>query len=133
MDSDVNEASAKVAAPVDQKIRTTSDGRKVVTLDRPVEGHGKVMLREVTLRAPGFNEFMTIGEPVAQGWSTDGSVAYAAEDIDKVRRYAEVLIEAPFDGLLLAGLGLSDTLRVKDAVLDFFREARPRPSKTPQT
>lgn len=90
-------------------------------------------IKHVTLREPGFAEIMRFGEPYARGYASDGSIVYSAENIDAIRGYIEALIQAPADALLLNQLKTRDTLRLKDAVINFFTSARSKPSADAST
>jgi len=99
-----------------------------IDLEKPAMVHGSPASR-VTLREPGFAEIMKFGEPYSRGYATDGSVVYSAENTDAIRGYIEALVQEPFDGLLVRQFGILDTLKLKDAVLDFFTTARSRLSQ----
>lgn len=97
-------------------------GGTTIALSRRYEAGGKAF-DAITLREPKFADYMAIGE--IQEWQPIAGVDRAAvlvEDTDKIRRYAERLIEG--DALRLDVLALVDTLKVRRAILDFFAAAR---------
>ena len=99
-----------------------ASGGTTITLSRRYESGGK-SFEAITLREPRFADYMAIGE--VQEWQPIAGVDKAAvlvEDTDKIRRYAERLIEG--DALRLDLLALIDALKVRRAILDFFAEAR---------
>jgi hypothetical protein len=103
-----------------------------VKLTKPIAGHSG-LIKEITLREPRYREIMKFGEPFQRGFTRDGSVAYYVENIDVIRSYIEVLIQAPADALLLEQLETADTLRLKDAVLGFFTTAMSKQSEDTST
>lgn len=110
-----------------------------IDLDQPIQAHDG-LVKQITLREPRYRDVMQFGEPVARGYSTDGTIVYTAENIDIIRAYAARLIKNPedkgepkVDEQLLGQLGIFDTLRIKDAVLDFFRDARSKIQKSAST
>ena len=106
-----------------------------VTIDLadPIQGHGG-LVKQITLREPRYREVMKFGEPIARGY--DGNIVYTAENIEIIKSYIAALLKAPddkttpaVDALLIEQLSIADTLRLKDAVLDFFSQARLRLEK----
>lgn len=103
----------------------------VIVLKEPIAGHGG-QVTQIALRPPTYREVMSLGEPVARGYSRTGDVIYTAENTDTIRAYAEALLKRPaagskephLDGVLLEQLSITDTLQLKDAVLGFFTAAR---------
>jgi Phage tail assembly chaperone proteins, E, or 41 or 14 len=94
----------------------------------PIMGHGGDV-KEIVLREPTYREVMQFGEPWARGYSRDNQVVYQAENIETIRSYIEACFVPNASGpqadvTLIESLSLADTLRVKDAVLDFFTSAR---------
>lgn len=103
-----------------------------IKLIEPITGH-EGPITEITLREPSYGEIMKFGEPYAQGFSRDGSVVYQAENTDAIRGYIEALVKPPVDALLIRQLKTANSLRLKDAVLGFFQDARSRLSASTQT
>lgn len=105
-----------------------------VPLSRPIDGHGGPV-REVILREPTARDFFRLGEPFAQAYGKDGgdgTLVYQAENNDVVQAYLEALIIVP-DVIVIGGLSLADAMRVKAALLGFFRDAREAQSEMPAT
>jgi len=94
-----------------------------IQLEKPIVTH-EGPVANVTLREPQFAEIMKFGEPFSRGYATDGTVVYSAENTDAIKGYIEALVQQPVDGLLLRQCGIVDSLRLKDAVIDFFTKAR---------
>lgn len=93
-----------------------------ITLAAPIEGHdGKIS--QVTLREPKYLDVVTLGEPSAYARS-EGGMLFQAERDGVVQSYIERLLVEPKDHQLLTQLGLADTLKLKQAVFDFFAAAR---------
>lgn len=97
---------------------------KTVVLSEPIEGHDDARFSRLVFREPTYRELMALGEPTARAYDVGHGMAYSADKDEVIRQYAEKLLVEPADALLLNQLGLADALRVKEAVLDFFSEAR---------
>lgn len=96
-----------------------------VTLAEPVLWHDQ-QVREIALRAPTFAEFMDLGEPYAEGYAKSG-IYFRNVDYQTVREYAQRLMVDQDKVHALGLLGLADARKVRDAVLDFFREPEASP------
>jgi DNA-binding LacI/PurR family transcriptional regulator len=103
-----------------------------IQLEKPIVTH-EGPVASVTLREPQFAEIMRFGEPFSRGYATDGSVVYSAENSDAIKGYIETLVQQPVDGLLLRQLGTVDSLKLKDALIDFFTTARSKLSQEAAT
>jgi hypothetical protein len=98
---------------------------KTVELSQSYTGHESV-LNKVAFREPVFNDIMALGEPEAEGLMA-GGVYIRNINYEVVQGYAERLVQAPFNGLLLGQLNVKDTKAVVGAILGFFREAPSNP------
>lgn len=100
---------------------------KIVTLDTPIVGHAVV--RQLEFREPRWDDIMEVGEAyiwTPRGDGTDFSVVTPI--FSNIKAYAERLIavgDKAGDPLLLTGLGVTDTRKVREAVMDFFLRADP--------
>lgn len=94
-----------------------------ITLNSPIEG-GEGQIKQVVLREPKYNDLMVLGEPAAFARS-EGGIVFTSEKTDIVQAYIERLLIEPQDAALLAQLGLSDALQLKEAVFGFFAAAKP--------
>ena len=83
---------------------------------------GAQTITQIEIREPNGSEFIRLGEPYLNSIGDDGRVANV-EDNEVIRAYCEMLIVTPAR-LPLDLLGLADSMRLKDAVLDFFIIAR---------
>lgn len=91
-----------------------------ITLAEPVLWHDQ-HLREIALRPPTFAEYMELGEPYAEGYARSG-IYFRNVDYPTVREYAQRLMVDQDKVHALSLLGLADSRKVRDAILDFFRE-----------
>lgn len=82
---------------------------------------GDVTIGEITLRDPRFGDFVDLGFPVTYVAVKDGG-GFEQETPSVIRDWIERLYDG--DPNVLASLNLRDTLALRDAVVDFFREAR---------
>ena len=91
-----------------------------VPLVKPIVTHeGNVT--EIILREPKGRDFLELGEPWVWTKGPGGeSVSTPVPDI--INAYVERCVEKP-DPVFLAQLGLSDGMRVRQALLDFFPAA----------
>lgn len=107
---------------------------KTVELSKPVMGHG--VIRTFEFRDPTWRVIMEVGgEPYVRAPSPARPGFFQIVPIwERVQAYAEKLV-VPGEGkgaatdLLL--LGIEDTNRVKDAILDFFLDADPLLERRP--
>lgn len=101
-----------------------------VRLDEPLTGHDG-MIRMVKVREPRAGDVLDIGETIVFARGESGALITIEND-DKIRRYIERLTidEAgrSIDPNLLAQASVSDILRIREAVQDFFMKARLRAS-----
>lgn len=93
-----------------------------VPLRTPIAGHGGP-ISQVVVKAPTLPQYMAIGEPFSAVPAPDGKTVVVENDA-AIAAYAEVCIAEPQDRLLLAQVELVDAMAIKDAILDFFVEAR---------
>lgn len=95
----------------------------IVELVEPLLGHGEP-IRRLVLKEPTGRDYISLGEPMVVARNPDGT-AYAVENTAVIEQYVERCITEPKDPLLvIPQLGLSDAMRLKEAVLGFFRDAR---------
>lgn len=98
-----------------------------VALSAPIKDASKGEISTITIREPGFSDFMLLGEPHSFGRSPTG-VTFTTENSEIVKAYIERLVDC--DPLALSQLALADTLKLREALHGFFENARPEPSKT---
>lgn len=94
---------------------------KIIKLDKPITGH--TVIRQLEFREPKFRDVMELGDPFV--WVPAGEHYRRVDDMPTIARYAERLYvegDKPGDPLLLGQLGLRDTRKVREAIIDFFRE-----------
>ncbi len=99
-------------------------GGTTIALSRSYEAGGKAF-SELTIRPIRWADYMEIGEvqeaqPISGG--APGQVMIV-EDTDKIRRYAEKLVDG-VGAQALDQLELVDTLKVREAIIGFFADAR---------
>lgn len=99
---------------------------KAVPLSRKYEAHGQVF-ESVTLRAPKLRDYIAIGDPVEIHAGPDGQGRFVIEHLDRIQAYLDRLAVPGKPGReCLDDLDLADSIALKDAVTDFFMEARRR-------
>ena len=97
-----------------------------IKLSRPITVPGDaaaIEVSEIVLREPMYSDIMALGEPSL--FARDGSgMIYTAEKDDVVKSYVERLLIEPKNPVHLSQLCARDTFKVRDAVHDFFNDAR---------
>lgn len=94
---------------------------KTIQLSSPIAGPNGVKITSITLRDPSFGDFVDLGFPVTYVAVKDGG-GFEQETPSIIRDWIERLYDG--DSNFLHFLNLRDTLALRDAVVDFFREAR---------
>jgi hypothetical protein len=102
-----------------------------IELTEPLVGHEPIP--RLILREPQARDYFSLGEPSILAQSVDGTAVYAIENSEIVQRYIERCLVEPKDPLTLGQLCLVDAMRVKEAVLGFFNQARANVSRSPAT
>jgi hypothetical protein len=96
---------------------------KIVTLEKPIMGHRPY--RQLEFREPKFRDLMELGDPYI--WVPAGNdYSRRLDDTQIIAKYAERLIVEdgkPGDPLILDQLGVADTRKVREAIVDFFQPA----------
>lgn len=92
-----------------------------VPLVKPIVTHeGNVT--EIILREPKGRDFLELGEPWV--WTKGpGGESVSTPVPDVIAAYVERCVDASVPSLILGQLGLSDGMRVRQALLDFFPAA----------
>ena len=101
----------------------------VVDLLSPFAGPDGTVTR-IGLREPTLKEFITIGEPYTFIPEVNG-VEVPVENDDVIAKYLFTLVVEPNIPSLLNKVKISDTMRIKEALLSFFMESRERAFRTP--
>lgn len=100
---------------------------RVVPLSQTYEAHG-ITFAEVELRPPTIEEHFRIGDPVEAHSGPDGEGRFVIEHHDRYLAYLDLLVVRP-GREKIAVLGLEESMAIKEAIRDFFLEARQRRSK----
>ncbi len=95
--------------------------QKTVELLEPVPFDGR-MIDSLTLREPKAREYGLLGEPAVHTRSADGSWIIV-DNTEAIMGYVRAGVPINLSGVI-DHVGLADTLRLKDAVLGFFADAR---------
>lgn len=87
-------------------------------------GSKEINIKEMVFRQPKMSDVIKCGDPSILTRSADGAVLMI-ENMEAIAAYARELLVEPFgQGSLIDHLALPDALAVKDAITDFFSEAR---------
>lgn len=78
---------------------------------------------KLVLREPTGRDVMTFGEPYIQTQSSDGAIV-AIENAEAIEGYMTQCVVDPAGINVIDRVGLTDFLRLKDAVFGFFSDAR---------
>jgi hypothetical protein len=95
---------------------------KTIKLLTPIDG-GDKQITEIVLREPKFADVMALGEPAAYARS-EGGLLYTAEKDGVIDGYIKRLMKEPSNPDFLLQLSLADALQLKEAIFDFFQDAR---------
>ncbi|MDX3805293.1 MAG: hypothetical protein QHC89_02580 [Bosea sp. (in: a-proteobacteria)] len=98
---------------------------KTVFLSAPIAfGSKEINIEQMVFRQPKMSDVIKCGDPSILTRSADGAVL-VIENMDAIAAYARELLIEPFgQSALIDHLALPDALAVRDAVTDFFSEAR---------
>ena len=99
---------------------------KTVTLTKPLSG-GKVM--SFSFRDPRFDDYMLIGDPRVAVPSGEDDKVFMRPIPERVRQYAERLLDEKSDPAVMAFASLRDTLAIQTVILGFFRDAESVPAE----
>lgn len=91
-----------------------------IKLSKLLTGH-KGPVAQLVFREPLFPDFCKLGEPESIMWQN--GIAMVQVHTAVIGQYAEVLLSGDGDPALLDMVGLKDTLKIRDAILGFFRAA----------
>lgn len=92
-----------------------------IELAQPLAGHhGEISA--LVLRAPTWSDVMGVGSPYTIHRDKEDK-PFLVYDEAAIAHYAEACLVEPRDPLLVQGLCLADTLKVREAVVDFFLAA----------
>ena len=91
-----------------------------IDLEEPITGH-EGPITQIVLREPRYREITAIGK-VSNYGHANGTV-FEVENDEAIRKYIEACLVSPKSASLLEQLCMADTFRVREAVLDFFRQA----------
>ena len=94
---------------------------KQIKLEKPIDGQNGQKIETIALRPPRYGDYIDIGLPSTFVVLKDGG-GFEQETPTVIRDWIERLWDG--DPNFLYGLSLRDTLALRDAVIDFFREAR---------
>lgn len=100
-------------------------GEITIKLLKPLDIGGDVKIDEVVLREPTAREYFEIGEPIQYQRTADKAVVGIEMD-DAISAYIKRLVIKPDIPAQVGNLSLPDAIRVKDGLLDFFRESQVR-------
>ncbi|PBC09196.1 hypothetical protein [Mesorhizobium sp. WSM3859] len=93
----------------------------VVPLSRQYEAHGEVF-KSVTVREPGWEDYLALGEPYEI--QRAGGQEVVIENTATIAAYVKRCIVTPGTEKL-GELGVLDSRKVRDTVIDFFRHSSP--------
>ncbi len=103
--------------------KTAVDGT-IIKLSMPVEAFGN-QVSEIVLREPKGGLFARLGLPRILVFNRDTGSGYYVDQNEVIKAYLEALVD--MDGTLKAAvlpqLALADSLRVREALFDFFEVA----------
>jgi hypothetical protein len=96
---------------------------KNVDLTAPIKGHGNRMFSMVRIREPTARDFLELGSPQAPIYGPNGTFTMADND-QTIAAYLQRCIREPVADIVLSQVSLADVMRIREALLDFFTDAR---------
>lgn len=91
-----------------------------IPLKTPLKGPNNVLIKQIVLREPTFDEILSLDDPYTVGVSP-GGVPFVVENADVIRRYVQICVIEPADPALLSQAGMHVARKVRQAVLGFFQ------------
>jgi hypothetical protein len=95
---------------------------KTIELLEPKLDHDETRITQITLREPKGEEYYEHGAPFTRVDRADGSIIML-ENREAIRAYLQLCVDER-SRPILKSLSLSDAEALKDALIDFFAEAR---------
>lgn len=93
----------------------------VITLKKPLRGHGGQEIKRIVLREPTFDEYLIHGDPYTVAASS-AETRFAVENLEVIKQYISICLVEPKDPQLLSAQGNARLAReVKQKLLDFFQ------------
>lgn len=92
-----------------------------IDLSDPIPSHRGESVREFEFREPIFEDWQDLGDPETKFVSDAGQWDQINSEL--VSAWAQRLLMPPGDPLVLRKASLRDTMKIKKAILDFFRLA----------
>lgn len=104
---------------------------KTIPLSVPIDGPNGVKITSVTLRDPIYADLFDLGAPSTFVYVKGGGGGFEQVTDSVVQSWIERLYDG--DSNFLHFLALRDALALREAVLDFFREATATPKQEKQS
>ena len=102
-----------------------------ISLDTPLTSHDGPV-RSIVLREPNGADYIDLGEPFILTQTKDGGF-YHVELDSVIKAYVERCLVEPKEPLLLRQMSLTDAMKVREAIGNFFAAARRAMSQQPAT
>lgn len=99
----------------------------VIPLKKPLQAaseNGIVEIKQIVLREPNFDEYLTHGDPYTVASSKEG-LPFVVDQPDVIATYIRLCLVEPKDPAILSQGGARLGKQVKEAVLSFFRPDAP--------
>ena len=90
-----------------------------ISLRTPIRGPNDLIVKEIVVREPTFDEYSEIGDPFVVA-TTPGGSPFLVENVETIRRYIQLCVVEPQDPALLSQLGARYAKQVKEKILGFF-------------
>ena len=93
-----------------------------VSLETPITSHNGPVT-QVTIREPNGRDYIELGEPAVFA-QTASKTAVLAENDTAIKGYIQRCITEPNADIVMAQVGLTDMMKIKQEILGFFQAAR---------
>lgn len=99
--------------------------RKTIPLKKPLQGPNGLVVKEIVLREPTFDEYLENGDPYTVAASQSG-IPFMVENADVISKYVNICVVEPKDPQILRSQGGARVAReIKEALLSFFHPDAP--------
>jgi hypothetical protein len=96
----------------------------VIPLKEPLKGPNGLLVKQIVLREPTFDEYLAFDDPYTVMQSREGT-PYVVENNEAIKNYIARCMVEPKDPALCSQLGVRVGQQVKRAMLSFFRDDAP--------
>lgn len=95
-----------------------------IVLKKPIKGPNGLVVANVILREPTFDDVMELGDPYMIA-VTQSKVPFQVENTEVIKAYLTLCLVEPKDPALLKQINARTAIEIKDKLLAFFQPDAP--------